>query len=55
MADDVPTVLDRLTAAGITREAIDRHLAADGITVDGELVTDLQAPAPPPVRVVLQR
>lgn len=55
MADDAPTVLDRLTAAGITREAIDRHLAAQSITVDGELVTDLETPAPPPARVVLQR
>jgi hypothetical protein len=55
MADDVATVLDRLTAAGLSRESIDRHLAAEGITVDGEVVTDLQAPAPPPARVVLQR
>lgn len=53
--EDVVTVLDRLTAAGLSREAIDRHLAAEGITVDGLLVTDLAAPAPPPARVVLHR
>jgi hypothetical protein len=55
MADEVVTVLDRLTSAGLSREAIDRHLAVEGITVDGEVVTDLQKPAPPPARVVLQR
>jgi hypothetical protein len=46
---------DRLTAAGLSREASDRHLEANRITVDGQLVTDLQTPAPPPARVVLQR
>ena len=55
MADDVVTVLDRLTAAGISRESIDRHMAVEGITVDGQVVTDLQTPAPPPARVVLQQ
>jgi hypothetical protein len=55
MADDMVTVLDRLTAAGLSRESIDRHLAADGITLDGAVVTDLDTPAPPPARVVLKR
>lgn len=52
--DGVVTVLDRLTAAGLSRDSIDRHLAADGITVDGVVVSDLATPAPPPARVVLQ-
>lgn len=52
---DVVTVLDRLTTAGLSRESIDRHLAAEGITVGGVVVTDLGAPAAPPARVVLQR
>jgi hypothetical protein len=48
---DVPTVFDRLHAAGLSQERIEQHLAAG--RVDGELVTDPYAPAPPPARVVL--
>jgi hypothetical protein len=35
---DVPTVFDRLHAAGLSQERIEQHLAAG--RVDGELVTD---------------
>ena len=50
---DVPTVFDRLVAAGLARERIEQHLAAGRVRVDGELVADLDRPAPPPARVVL--
>jgi hypothetical protein len=49
---DVPTVFDRLVA-GMSQERVEEHLAADRVRVDGELVTDPYAPAPPPARVVL--
>jgi hypothetical protein len=50
---DVPTVFDRLVAAGLSQERIEQHLAGGRVRVDGELVTDLYRPAPPPARIVL--
>jgi hypothetical protein len=50
---DLPTVFDRLVAAGLSQERIEQHLMAGRVRVDGELVTDLDRPAPPPARVVL--
>jgi hypothetical protein len=50
---DVPTVFDRLTAAGLSQEHIEQHLTAGCVHVDGELCTDPYRPAPPPARVVL--
>ena len=50
---DVPTVFDRLVGAGLSGERIEQHLTAGRVRVDGELVTDLDRPAPPPARVVL--
>jgi hypothetical protein len=47
------TVRERLTAAGLPHERIEQHLDAGRVRVDGELVTDLDRPAPPPARVVL--
>ena len=49
----VPTAFDRLVTAGLSEERIELHLAAGRVRVDGELVTDLDRPAPPPARVVL--
>ena len=50
---EIPTVIDRLVAAGLLQERIEQHLTAGRVRVDGELVTDLDRPAPPPARVVL--
>jgi hypothetical protein len=50
---EIPTVFDRLVAAGPSQQRIEQHLAAGRVRVDGELVTDPYRPAPPPVRVVL--
>ena len=52
--DPAPTtVRDRLAAAGLSDARVDEHLAAGRVRVDGELVTDLETPAPPPARVVV--
>lgn len=53
MSDEaVPTVLDRLLRAGISREGIDAHHASSLIRIDGEIVSDLNQPAaPPPGRI----
>jgi hypothetical protein len=50
---EIPTVIDRLVAAGLLQERIEQHLTAGRVRVDGELVTDPDRPAPPPARVVL--
>lgn len=42
-----PTILDRLTAAGIDADRIQQHLAAGRIRVDGQVIEDLDTPAPP--------
>ena len=47
------TVRDRLTAAGLSDERIEQHMTAGRVRVDGELVTDLDAPAPAGTRVVI--
>jgi hypothetical protein len=52
-APRIPTVFDRLVGAGLSQERIEQHLTAGRVRVDGELVTDLNQPAPPPARVVL--
>ena len=44
---------DRLTAAGLSAERITEHMTAGRVRVDGELVTDLDAPAPAGTRVVV--
>jgi hypothetical protein len=56
VTDDEPaptTVRDRLTAAGLSAERIEQHMTAGRVRVDGELVTDLDAPAALPARVVI--
>lgn len=50
---DVPTVRDRLTAAGVSPARIAAHLERGRIRVDGRAVIDLDEPAPPPARVVV--
>jgi hypothetical protein len=47
------TVRDRLTAAGLSHERIQQHVTAGPVRVDGELVTDLDTPAPAGTRVVV--
>ena len=56
MTDDEPaliTVCDRLIAAGLSDERIEEHMTAERVRVDGEPVTDLDAPAPTGTRVVV--
>jgi hypothetical protein len=53
---DEPTprsVRDRLTAAGLSDERIEQHMTAGRLRVDGEWVTDLDAPAPDGTRVAV--
>jgi hypothetical protein len=45
---DVPTVFDRLVAAGLSQERIEQHLTAGRVRIDGELVTDPDRLAPRP-------
>ena len=56
VTDDEPartTVRDRLTAAGLSAERIEQHMAAGRVRVDGDLVADLDGPAPAGTRVVV--
>jgi hypothetical protein len=43
---DTPTVFDRLIAAGLSMERVERHLGAGRVELDGEVVTDPYRPAP---------
>lgn len=52
--EGVVTVLDRFRAAGIGPDRARHHLQAGYVRVDGEIVTDPEAAAPRPSRVVLQ-
>ena len=45
------TVRDRLIAAGLSDERTRQHMTAGRVRVDGELVTDLDVPAPAGTRV----
>ena len=47
------TVRDRLAAAGLPDERIAQNMTAGRVRVDGELVTDLNAPAAAGTRVVI--
>lgn len=47
------TVLERLIQAGIEEERARTWITSGGARVDGEPVTDVEFPAPPPHRVVL--
>jgi hypothetical protein len=47
------TVRDRLTAAGLSAERIEQHMTAGRVRVDGEVVADLDIPAPVVTRVVI--
>lgn len=49
----VPTVLDRLVAAGLSADRAQEHLAAGLVRVDGEVAGGPDHPAPPPTRVVI--
>jgi hypothetical protein len=50
---DVPTVFDRLLAAGLSPERIEWHLGAGRVELDGETVTDPYRPAPKPARLII--
>jgi hypothetical protein len=52
-ATDVVTLFDRMHAAGISQESIERHLTAGQVHVDGVRVTDPYAPAAKPAVIVL--
>jgi hypothetical protein len=49
----VPRVVDRLRAAGLSDARIQHYLDAGAIRLDGQVVTDLEQPAPPPARPVI--
>jgi hypothetical protein len=49
----VASVLDRLTAAGISAERAHAHLAAGLVRVNGEVADGPDHPASPPSRVVV--
>jgi hypothetical protein len=48
---DVPTVVDRMRAVGLSQEFIKEHLAAGHVRVDDEIVTDPGRPAPLPASI----
>lgn len=48
------TVLDRLVAAGISRDRAVQHLHAGRVHIDGATTTDPDTPAGRPARVVLR-
>jgi hypothetical protein len=43
----------QLPAARLSESRIEQHMTAERVRVDGELVTDLTAPAPAGTRVVI--
>jgi hypothetical protein len=49
----VPRVIDRLRGAGLSEERIQQHFQAGAIRLDGDQVTDLDQPAPPPSRPLI--
>jgi len=54
LVEPIPTtVRDRLTAAGLSDARIQQHMTAGRVRVDGELVTDLDAPPSAGTRVVI--
>ena len=48
-----PTVLEWLIRAGLDEERARTWITSGGARVDGEPVTEVDYPAPPPTRVVL--
>ncbi|WP_158071609.1 hypothetical protein [Pseudonocardia sp. Ae717_Ps2] len=46
----VPTLRDRMRAAGMSDERIAYHAEANAIALDGELARGLDQPAPPGTR-----
>jgi hypothetical protein len=47
------TVGDRLTAAALSDSRIHEYMTAGRVRVDGELVTELDTPAPTGTRIVV--
>lgn len=52
--EHVPTVEDRLRAQ-LSEARILMHLASKRLLLDGEIVTDLDTPAPPGTRITVAR
>lgn len=50
---DEPTILDRMTAAQISEQRARDHLEAGRVRLDGDTVTDPDAPAPPGTCIVV--
>jgi hypothetical protein len=50
---EVPTVLDRLVRAGIDTERAHWYLDTGAVLLNGVRITDPDAPAAPPARIVL--
>jgi hypothetical protein len=50
---DVPTVVERMVAAGISEDRARAYVSAGAVLVESERVSDPDAPAAPPSRVVL--
>jgi hypothetical protein len=48
-----PRVIDRRGAAGLSEERIQQHFLAGAIRLDGQQLTDLDQPSPPPARPVI--
>jgi hypothetical protein len=46
-------VRDRLSTGGLSDERIEQHMSAGRVRVDGELVSDVDTPAPAGTRVVI--
>ncbi|MDN5916918.1 MAG: hypothetical protein L0I76_17735 [Pseudonocardia sp.] len=49
--EQVPTVGERVRAAGLSEARIDEHVTNKVLLLDGEVVTDLNQPAPPGTRL----
>lgn len=56
MSDDAPapTVGSRMVSAGISEDSVRQHHRAGAIQLDGEVVTDLDQPAPPPAAIIIR-
>lgn len=51
VGEHVPTVGERVRAAGLSEARITAHMTNKVLLLDGEVVTDLDQPAPPGTRI----
>jgi hypothetical protein len=52
--DEIPTVWDRLAAAGLHPQRIEWHLGAGRVELNGHVVTDPQRAAPRAARLIVE-